>query len=60
MRRFTLILALVAIAFLGWKGFEAYLTQQATTEAVNPVLRPWLNIVTFTRMAGTVKPTTCF
>ena len=37
MRRFALILALVAIAFLGWKGFEAYRTQQATREAVNRI-----------------------
>ena len=35
MRRFALILALLAIAFLGWKGFEAYRTQKATAEAVN-------------------------
>ena len=37
MRRLALTLTLVAITFLGWKGFEAYQTQQATTEAVNRI-----------------------
>ena len=37
MRRLALTLTLVAITFLGWKGFETYRTQQATREAVNRI-----------------------
>lgn len=40
MRRLALTLTLVAITFLGWKGFETYRTQQATREAVNRIAPP--------------------
>ncbi len=37
MRRLTLILTIAAIALLGWRGFELYQAELATTEAVNSI-----------------------